>query len=1050
MPASISTKITEYLQVANWANSNSFLYEFTMSYLEYLVLGVRFAHVRQYAPLQHVSVSGILRDTVAEYTLVQTYVNPVNDATVEAAYVFPLYEGVAVSGFEAEVDGRQIVGKVQEKAAARKEYEDAVKVGKVASLLEQEKPDVFQASIGNIPPGKTIRIRITLVSEIKQDADENQVRFVLPTTIAPRYGSAPQIAGSFSTSKLSVEIACAMSKQITSIQSPSHTIQVHLGSSPMKVSLTADSLLDRDLVLIVQAVGLDSPRALVEHHPEDGTHAVSLTFAPRFSLNSLKSCELIFLVDRSGSMHSGSQIHQAGQALELFLRSIPSEDHYINVIGFGSHHQSLFPKSVEYDAESLRTTTKYAQALRADMGGTELLGAFQEVFERRRRDIPTQIFLLTDGQVWNVEALIQCVKEAVEEGEKRNSVVRVFSLGVGEAVSHHLIESVARAGGGYSQLVVEGERMEKKVVNMLKAALTPPVTNVSIQWRTPVEAGMEDFSGEDDFEMVEAAEEAADSQPVSVDPKPTISLFSLEAEIPSPPTPPPTTLPEVVIQTLQAPFKVPSLYRGARFTIYAILSSETPVPKEIILRGTSPDGPVELKVKVDSVQEGETILHSLAARTLVRDLEEGASCIHALGGTTTTTTTATNVQMLKNLGVHVVKDGKKCKNKLSDHVISKLTKQRILDLALKYKISSKYTSWVAIDTESERTIIHNNIITTQPQLLFGNVESSDLFGAGNSQSPATYDSGFNFRGPALASRATPSPFSAVPRSYFSAPGATFTPFGAVHSQQQMQPQGMNMTPAFGTTPTPGASFSSYGAVQPQQQMQAQWTNMTPNFGATPPSGAPFTPFGEAVQMQPQCAPAFGAPSDFGTASLFGFQSRPAIASGGDLFGATPPQKHLTGTLCSAKASPFGASTPRATNSFTADDGEERAEDRAAKDTNDPHRQLLSLVQHQQFDGLFPLVPEIAALLSTTVEGVKAKLGEFRNTNSGLQLADLEWETVWATCLAVQFLKQQLPELMEEWELVVEKAEKRVAAMAKNDEGVVAMQLAASEMVKKDE
>lgn len=260
---------------------------------------------------------------------------------------------------------------------------------------------MFQASIGNIPPAKSISIRITLVSEIKQDADENQVRFVLPTSIAPRYGSAPPAVSSTSSdsaSKLSVDISCAMAKQITSIQSPSHTIQVHLGTSPTRVSLTADSLLDRDLVIIVQAPELDAPRAFVERHPTDGTHAVSLTFSPRFALNAVKSSELIFLVDRSGSMQ-GSQIEQAGEALELFLRSIPSDDHYINIIGFGSTHKALFPKSVDYSTYSLKESTRYAQALRADMGGTEIMGAFQEVFQRRRHDVPTQIFLLTDGQI---------------------------------------------------------------------------------------------------------------------------------------------------------------------------------------------------------------------------------------------------------------------------------------------------------------------------------------------------------------------------------------------------------------------------------------------------------------------------------------------------------------------------------------------------------------------------------------------------------------------------------------------------------------------------
>ena len=107
------------------------------------------------APLQSVCATGIVRDSVAQFTLAQTFVNPHKDVGIEAVYEFPLYEGVAVRGFKAEVDGRKMVGRVQEKVAARKEFKEAVEEGKIASLLEQERPDVFQTSVGNIPPGTT-------------------------------------------------------------------------------------------------------------------------------------------------------------------------------------------------------------------------------------------------------------------------------------------------------------------------------------------------------------------------------------------------------------------------------------------------------------------------------------------------------------------------------------------------------------------------------------------------------------------------------------------------------------------------------------------------------------------------------------------------------------------------------------------------------------------------------------------------------------------------------------------------------------------------------
>jgi hypothetical protein len=120
----------------------------------------------------------------------------------------------------------------------------------------------------------------------------------------------------------------------------------------------------------------------------------------------------------------------------------------------------------------------------------------------------------------------------------------------------------------------------------------------------------------------------------------------------------------------------------------------------------------------------------------------------------------------------------------------------------------------------------------------------------------------------------------------------------------------------------------------------------------------------------------------------------------------------------------------------------------AASCSDPHARLRSLLRHQRFDGSFALTGEVAALLSTSVEEVQGKLGELQTAlRSGVQLSEAEWETVWATCLAVEFMRLQLPELQEEWELVVEKAEKRVATLVKSPQDVAALHQAASEFLK---
>ena len=117
------------------------------------------------------------------------------------------------------------------------------------------------------------------------------------------------------------------------------------------------------------------------------------------------------------------------------------------------------------------------------------------------------------------------------------------------------------------------------------------------------------------------------------------------------------------------------------------------------------------------------------------------------------------------------------------------------------------------------------------------------------------------------------------------------------------------------------------------------------------------------------------------------------------------------------------------------------EEAGLSSSRDPHAWLLSILQHQQFDGLFLLNSSVAALFFTTVKELQGNLAELQKAK-GVEIS----ETEWATCLAVELMRKQLPELLEEWELVVEKAEKRVAALVTSAEDLAALKQAATDMV----
>ena len=124
--------------------------------------------------------------------VLQFYSNNTETA-IEANYILPLDSKAAVCDFQADINGTIIQGKVKEKQQARQEYQAAVQRGDGAYLLEQEQPDIFQIFVGNVPPMTRVNIKITYVVELDVD-DGDFVKFVLSTTVAPRYTPPPRVS----------------------------------------------------------------------------------------------------------------------------------------------------------------------------------------------------------------------------------------------------------------------------------------------------------------------------------------------------------------------------------------------------------------------------------------------------------------------------------------------------------------------------------------------------------------------------------------------------------------------------------------------------------------------------------------------------------------------------------------------------------------------------------------------------------------------------------------------------------------------------------------
>ncbi|KAI0390159.1 von Willebrand factor type A domain-containing protein [Xylariaceae sp. FL0594] len=593
---------------------------------------------RSYLPLNSMRSHTTIKGVASRTALTQTFSNDSDRHLENIIYSFPLYDGVSVVSFKATIGHVEIRGVVKEKQQARRDYTEAVSKGSAAGLLEQlpEASDIFVNRIGNVPAKAKVTVDIEYIGELKHDAEANGVRFTIPSSIAPRYGTRPQELVASSTLKIDAAGAIQVTVDyqgpdgcpIQQIQSPSHPVTVTVGRTTAmpaddylpncgSATLSLDSTsLDKDFVFIATIRDADKPKALLETHPSlEGQRALMVTLVPRFNLVPSSYGEIVFVVDRSGSM--AQKIGMVTSAMTIMLKSLPVGVKF-NICSFGSQYSFLWPKSKPYNDESLSEAIRHVDGFRADYGGTEILSAVEAAIARRYTDMLLDVMVLTDGEVYDQSAVFHAVRKASNDHE-----CRFFSLGIGSRVSTALVEGIAAAGNGLSQFVAEGEKMNAKMVRLLKAALSPHISNYSLEVKYRQEA-LED----DEFELVESIEEASKN----IAAKPTISLFEENIDTGSQTTPtsdrgdadrfahlpiiPPPSI-------LQAPYRIPPLYNYSRSMVYLLLDPDVnhKIPEAVILRATCDQGPLALEIKVEDVGKGETI-HQLAAKKAVYELEK--------------------------------------------------------------------------------------------------------------------------------------------------------------------------------------------------------------------------------------------------------------------------------------------------------------------------------------------------------------------------------------------------------------------------------------------
>ncbi|EZF31529.1 hypothetical protein H109_00512 [Trichophyton interdigitale MR816] len=446
---------------------------------------------------------------IARATITQLFNNNSQIAIRDGKYQFPVPYGSSVVDFKCKIGDREIQGHVKPRDIAQAEFDHARRTGRTTGLVKQDTPEIFTTKLGNIPKETIVEVELSLNFFLKYNLPQRSsiTTLTIPSCIAPRYGQPDcevhQNGPSPGTLSISVEILNA--DAIDRLDCHTHGIAVErdkkeqvfqswadfIADGPSAPSpsianvrlLTGYTCLDRDFVLYISTTSsadLCTPRASLEVHPSIEGHSATMIDIPaEFMLQDqapVDDKEIIFLVDQSGSM--SSKLPGLISAMQIYLRSLPFSIPF-NICSFGSSFQYLWKESMKYSDITLNEAQYYVSQFSANLGGTDLLPAMERAVMQQQHHF-LDVIVLTDGEVWRLEETLRFVRLTHNVSKK---AVRFFSLGIGDAVSHELIEGIAKFGGGYAEVIPPANTngWEDRLVAVLRASLTGHASSLSVE-----------------------------------------------------------------------------------------------------------------------------------------------------------------------------------------------------------------------------------------------------------------------------------------------------------------------------------------------------------------------------------------------------------------------------------------------------------------------------------------------------------------------------------------------------------------------------------------
>lgn len=431
----------------------------------FLVLGE--GNETEQLPLESTSAKVKIAGIIADVEVNQVYRNN-GSKPIEAIYVFPASSKAAVYGMKMIIGERTIVAKIKEKEEARKDYEEAKTQGKGASLLEQQRPNVFQMNVANIMPGDRIEISLKYTETLVPN--KNTYQFIYPAVAGPRYEGKMSTPGNWVANpytkegedphyKFNIEVTLIAGMKIQSARCNSHETTINYkGSDLAHVQLKKPwgKEGNRDFILDYRLAGDGLESGILLFEGEKENFFLAMIHPPgRIDEEIIPAREYVFIIDVSGSMH-GFPLSVSKEMMRTLLSGLKPMDRF-NVLLFAGNSSVLSKESLPATPQNIEYAMEHINS-RSGSGGTELIHALRRAFDLKSTENYSRSFvILTDGYV-TVE------KEAFDLIRQNLNNANFYPFGIGTSVNRYIIEGMARVGKTEPIVVTAKEEAEKAAI----------------------------------------------------------------------------------------------------------------------------------------------------------------------------------------------------------------------------------------------------------------------------------------------------------------------------------------------------------------------------------------------------------------------------------------------------------------------------------------------------------------------------------------------------------------------------------------------------------